>query len=70
MKIEFDEIELKALSDLNLPFDVTKDLTDDEYFALNEAVTDALMDHLDKNYNPTPKGKVYYSIIDILSKCE
>lgn len=66
MKIEFDETELKALNELKLPFDVTKDLTDDEYFELYEAVADAFINHLDDNYDPTPKGKIYDGIMSEL----
>ncbi len=68
MKIDFDEKELSAIKDLKLPFDVTTDLNDDEYFLLDEKVAEAIMDHLDKNYDPTPKGKIYESIMDKISQ--
>lgn len=68
MKIDFDDKELSALKDLKLPFDVTTDLNDDEYFLLDEKVAEAIMDHLDKNYDPTPKGKIYESIMDKISQ--
>ena len=68
MKIDFDEKEKSAIQDLNLPFDVTADLNDDEYFLLDEKVAEAIMDHLDKNYDPTPKGKIYESIMDKISQ--
>ena len=70
MKIEFDQEELDALRDLNLSFDPGKDLTDDEYFAMDDAVESAIMDHLDVNYNPSPKGKIYEGIMDKLSEAE
>lgn len=68
MRINFDEKELSAIKELKLPFDVTNDLTDDEYFLLDEKVSEAIMDHLDKNYDPTSKGKIYESIMDKLSQ--
>lgn len=68
MKIDFDDKELSAIKDLKLPFDVTTDLNDDEYFLLDEKVAEAIMDHLDKNYDPTPKGKIYESIMDKISQ--
>ena len=68
MKINFDEKEKSAIKDLNLPFDVTADLSDAEYFLLDEKISQAIMDHLDKNYNPTPKGKIYESIMDKISQ--
>lgn len=68
MKINFNEKELSALEELNLPFDVTKELNDDEYFLLDEKVSEAIMDHLDKNYDPTPKGKIYETIMDKISQ--
>ena len=68
MRIEFDEKELSASKALKLPFDVTTNLNDDEYFLLDERISEAIMDHLDENYDPTPKGKLYESIMDKLSQ--
>ena len=68
MKINFDDKEISAINDLGLPFDVTTDLNDEEYFLLDEKVSEAVMDHLDKNYNPTPKGKIYESIMHKISQ--
>lgn len=70
MKIEFDQEEIKALHDLNLSFDPEKDLTDDEYFAMDDSVESAIMDHLDVNYNPSPKGRTYEAIMDKLAAAE
>ena len=68
MRIEFDEKELSAIKALKLPFDVTTNLNDDEYFLLDERISEAIMDHLDENYDPTPKGKLYESIMAKLSQ--
>ena len=68
MRIEFDEKELSAIKALKLPFDVTTNLNDDEYFLLDERISEAIMDHLDENYDPTTKGKLYESIMDKLSQ--
>lgn len=68
MKIDFNEKELSALEKLKLPFDATKDLNDDEYFLLDEKISEAIMDNLDDDYNPTSEGKVYEGIMDKLSQ--
>lgn len=68
MRIEFDDIEISMLQELKLPFDVTKDITDDEYFILDEKVADAIMNNLDENYAPTLKGRIFERIMDKISQ--
>lgn len=67
MIFPFDKEKLDFLKELNLPFDPSKDLTDDEICDLEEIVADHLsFCGLDENGNPTKGMLMCESIIDFI----
>lgn len=70
MKIELNDAEKKAISELNLGFDVSGDITDDQFFALSSSVADAASFYFDVNYHQTAKGKIYDDIMDKIANAE
>ncbi len=69
MKLKFNKKQLEILNRIGFGFDVRKDLSDDEYFELDEKVSDYLMKNgFDDDYKPNAIGQVCESIMDILSK--
>lgn len=66
--IYFNEEEIELMNECDLNFDFNN-LTDDELIRIEEVIGDRLdLSELDRDYNPTEKGLICYSILDKLSE--
>ena len=69
MLIRFTEEQATLMNKIGVPFDITKDLTDDEICDLVDYAADHLNLHcLDDDYAPNHEGVVCYQVLDILGK--
>lgn len=69
MKLKFNNKQLEILNQIGFDFDVQKNLSEDEYFIIDEKVADYLMfNGFNKNDEPNEIGLICESILDILSE--
>lgn len=68
MKLKFNNEQLELLKKIGFDFDVTKNLSSDEYFEMDEKVSDYLAYYgINKNDEVNKIGLICESILDILS---
>lgn len=69
MILPFNKEHEMLAKKIDVPFDITKDLSDDEICNLEDIVGDYLTIHcLDDDYAPNHEGEVCYQILDILGE--
>lgn len=71
MKYHFSNKQIEFIIGISKDIDPNGDLTDDEYFKLDEIISDRLATHgFDEHNNPTKDGLMCESILDILAEDE
>lgn len=69
MKLIFSKEQIELAKKIGLPFDITKDLTDDEICDLVDFFGDYLTIHcLDDEYAPNHEGDICYQVIDMIGE--
>lgn len=69
MRLKLNEKQVKMLNKIGFDFDVQKDLTDDEFFKIDDRVADYLMMYgFENQEEPNEIGLICESILDILSE--
>ena len=68
MKLKFNDKQLELLNQIGFSFDVQKDLSDDEYFEIDQKVSDYMMMNGFEKDEPNQIGLLCESILDILSE--
>lgn len=69
MKLIFSKEQIELAKKIGLPFDITKDLTDDEICDLVDFFGDYLTIHcLDDEYAPNHEGDICYEVIDMIGE--
>ena len=68
MKLKFNDKQLELLNQIGFSFDVQKDLSNDEYFEIDQKVSDYMMMNGFEKDEPNQIGLLCESILDILSE--
>jgi hypothetical protein len=69
MVINFNEEQLKIIRKLNLSYNSTQELSDEECINLEEKIGDYyVLNCLDENFEPNKEGRICESILDLLSQ--
>lgn len=69
MKLKFTDEQIKLSKKINVPFNITKDLTSDEICQLVDYFGDHLTLHcLDDEYVPNYEGNICYQVIDMIGE--
>lgn len=69
MKIKFEKEQIELAKKIGVPFDITKDLTDDEICDLEEMVGDYhTLNTLGEDYKPNKEGEICLDILQILGE--
>jgi len=68
VKLKFNDKQLELLNQIGFSFDVQKDLSDAEYFEIDQKVSDYMMTNGFENDEPNQIGLICESIMDILSE--
>lgn len=69
MSFPWSEVQKKCLEKMDIPFDYSSDLSEDEILKLDDIVTDYMMRCCISNDEVTPTGKICESIIDTMVDC-
>jgi hypothetical protein len=67
MEFNDKQIELLKRLGVNSPKNLAE-LSDEEFFLIDDAVADHMMDCMDSNYKPNEEGRICESILDLLSE--
>ena len=69
MKITFKNEQIELIKKIGVPFDITKDLTDDEICEIEEIIGDYhVLNTLDEDYKPNKEGEICLDILQILGE--
>lgn len=69
MKLSFSKKQTELLKEMGIPFDVGKDLSDDEICEIEEYAGDYLvLNCLDEDYKPNQDGVICYEILDMIGE--
>ncbi|WP_206460230.1 hypothetical protein [Anaerovorax sp. IOR16] len=68
MKLKFNKEQLELLNQIGFDFNVEKDLSDDEYFKIDEKVSDYFAYRGIENDEANKIGQICESIMDILGE--
>jgi len=67
MKIKFTKEQIELAKRIGVPFDITKELTDDEIIEVGDIVADYhVLNTLDEDYKPNKEGEICLDILQIL----
>ena len=71
MKIPFSKEQIIFLQTLNFAFDIKGDITNDQYFEIDERVSDLLLAKgFNANYDVNELGMLCEDIMDVLAQAE
>lgn len=69
MKLKFTKKQIDICEKAGVPFDVTRELSDDQICDIIDLVGDYLIRYcFDKEYYPNHEGDVCYQILDMLGE--
>lgn len=69
MKLKFTKEQIELAKKIKVPFEITKDLSDDEICDLVDFFGDYLTMHcLDDEYAPNHEGDICYQVIDMIGE--